>query len=158
MTKRETLTLVALVALVCVVFLLSLVLGSTAISLHRVLMALLGTPSDGTSAIVVRTIRLPRSVTAMLAGASLGIAGLQMQTLFRNPLADPFALGISSGASLGVALVVLGSGYGAAAAFGTSLGLGGDALLITAAIAGAAAVLSLVLAVSARIPSATTVL
>ena len=48
----------------------------------------------------------------MLAGAALGIAGLQMQTLFRNPLADPFALGISSGASLGVALVVLGTGYG----------------------------------------------
>jgi iron complex transport system permease protein len=110
MTKREALTLAGLVALVCAVFLLSLALGSTAIPLRRVLMALLGTPSDGTAALVVTTIRLPRSVTAVLAGASLGIAGLQMQTLFRNPLADPFALGISSGASLGVALVVLGSG------------------------------------------------
>ena len=67
-------------------------------------------------------------MTAMLAGASLGIAGLQMQTLFRNPLADPFALGISSGASLGVALVVLGTGYGPAAAFGTAMGMRGDAL------------------------------
>src|SRR5262245_29881391 len=94
----------------------------------------------------------------MLAGAALGIAGLQMQTLFRNPLADPFALGVSSGASLGVALVVLGSGYGAAAAFGASLGARGDALVITAAIAGAAVVLSLLLAVSTQIPNPMTVL
>ena len=79
-------------------------------------------PSAIAAAIVIDAIRLPRSLTAMLAGAALGIAGLQMQTLFRNPLADPFALGISSGASLGVALVVLGSGYGAAAAFGASTG------------------------------------
>ncbi len=67
-------------------------------------------PEARTAALVVETIRLPRSITALLAGAALGIAGLQMQTLFRNPLADPFALGISAGASLGVAIVVLGSG------------------------------------------------
>ena len=158
MTKREAMTLVGLVTLLCVVFLLSLALGSTAISPRRVLMALLGTPSDGTSAIVVRTIRLPRSVTAMLAGASLGIAGLQMQTLFRNPLADPFALGISSGASFGVALVVLGSGYGAAAAFDSATGIRGDALITAAATVGAALVLGLVLIVSSRIVNPTTVL
>ena len=78
-------------------------------------------------------------MTAVLAGAALGIAGLQMQTLFRNPLADPFALGMSSGASLGVALVVLGAGYGAVAAFGDSLGMRGDAAITVAAIAGATA-------------------
>jgi iron complex transport system permease protein len=81
-----------------------------------------------------------------------------MQTLFRNPLADPFALGISAGASLGVAIVVLGTGYGAAAAFGTAVGLAGDALIVAAAMAGAAGVLSLVLVVSARIANAATVL
>jgi iron complex transport system permease protein len=149
----------ALAAALSVVFLLSLALGSTSIPLRRVVLALLGTSTEGdASVIVVRTIRLPRSVTAMLAGASLGIAGLQMQTLFRNPLADPFALGISAGASLGVALVVLGSGYGAAAAFGTSTGMGGDALITAAAIVGAALVLGLVLVVSSRIANPTTVL
>jgi iron complex transport system permease protein len=94
----------------------------------------------------------------VLAGASLGIAGLQMQTLFRNPLADPFALGISSGASLGVAVVVLGSGMSVATAFGASTGLAGDALLIAAAISGALAVLVVVLAVSARVANPATVL
>lgn len=159
MTKREAVILGGLVAAVGVVFLLSLALGSTSIPLRRVIMALIGTsPDEDTSVIVVTTIRLPRSVTAMLAGASLGVAGLQMQTLFRNPLADPFALGISSGASLGVALVVLGSGYGAAAAFGTAMGMRGDALITVAAIIGAALVLGLVLVVSSRIANPTTVL
>lgn len=159
MTKREAVILGGLVAAVGVVFLLSLALGSTSIPLRRVIMALIGTlPDEDTSGIVVTTIRLPRSVTAMLAGASLGVAGLQMQTLFRNPLADPFALGISSGASLGVALVVLGSGYGAAAAFGTAMGMRGDALITVAAIIGAALVLGLVLVVSSRIADPTTVL
>ncbi len=82
-------------------------------------------PDDG-HAMVVETIRLPRSLTAMLAGAALGIAGLQMQTLFRNRLADPFAFGISSGASLGVAVVVLGTGVRAAEAFGAATGMRGD--------------------------------
>jgi ABC-type cobalamin/Fe3+-siderophores transport system ATPase subunit/ABC-type Fe3+-siderophore transport system permease subunit len=101
---------------------------------------------------------LPRTLTAALAGAALGIAGLQMQTLFRNPLADPFALGVASGASLGVAVVVLGTGFGAAAMFGATLGLAGDAAIIAAAIVGAAVVLGIVLVVSARIESPTTVL
>ena len=62
----------------------------------------LGTGGERTpAAIVVESIRLPRSLTAALAGAALAVAGLQMQTLFRNPLADPFALGVASGASLG---------------------------------------------------------
>jgi iron complex transport system permease protein len=151
--------LLGLVLLLAAVFLLSLALGSTAVPLRRVLMALSGRSPDGdVAAVIVGTIRLPRSLTAMLAGASLGIAGLQMQTLFRNPLADPFALGISSGASLGVALVVLGSGYGPAAAFGTATGMRGDALITGAAIAGAALVLGLVLIVSSRIANPTTVL
>lgn len=56
--------------------------------------------------------RLPQTITAILAGSALGLAGLQMQTLFRNPLAGPSILGISSGASLGVALLTMGSGFG----------------------------------------------
>ena len=99
---------------------------------------------DG-AAIVVETIRLPRSLTAPLAGAALGIAGLQMQTLFRNPLADPFALGISSGAGLGVAIVVLGSGMSVAGLRRLDGACGRCAPLVGAAIAGAVAVLALVL-------------
>ena len=118
-------------------FLLSLVIGSTWVPLGDVIRVLTGAAADqDVSAIVVETIRLPRAITAALAGAALGIAGLQMQTLFRNPLADPFALGITSGASLGVALVVLGAGYGAVTAFDNSLGLSGDAAITVAAIAG----------------------
>ncbi len=144
---RELAILLALVLLLAVVFLLSLVLGSTWVPVRRVFEALIGTsPSATVRVIVVETIRLPRSLTAVLAGASLGIAGLQMQTLFRNPLADPFALGISSGASLGVALVVLGAGYWRGGRVRRGDGLRGDALITAAAIAGAAAVLGLVLA------------
>ena len=159
MTKREAAVLAALCVVLGSVFLLSLALGSTAVPLRCVLEALTGTSSErDAAAIVVESIRLPRSLTAMLAGASLGIAGLQMQTLFKNPLADPFALGISSGASLGVALVVLGSGYGAAAAFGSATDVRGDALVALAAITGAGLVLGLVLIVSSRIANPTTVL
>ena len=159
MTKREAVILVGLVIVLSVVFLLSLALGSTPVPLRRVFEALTATsPERDGAVVVVRIIRLPRSLTAMLAGAALGIAGLQMQTLFRNPLADPFALGISSGASLGVALVLLGTGYGAAATFGAATGASGDALITLAAIVGAALVLGLVLVVSSRIANPTTVL
>ena len=159
MGRRDAMILLGLAMLLSVVFFVSLALGSTPLPLWRVVAALLGRSPDGDFAsVVVSTIRLPRSTTAMLAGASLGIAGLQMQTLFRNPLADPFALGISSGASLGVALVVLGSGYGPAAAFGTAMGMRGDVLITMAAIVGAAIVLGLVLIVSSRIANPTTVL
>jgi iron complex transport system permease protein len=156
---RERTVLAALIALLAATFVLSLVLGSTWIPTGQVVSILLGAGQERTAAtIVVEAIRLPRSITAALSGAALGISGLQMQTLFRNPLADPFALGVSSGASLGVAFVVLGSGYGAAAMFGATLGLAGDAAITAAAIVGASLVLGLVLAVSARIESPTTVL
>ena len=156
---RELLGLIALALLLVVVFLLSLILGSTWIPIGRVFAVLSGASTDrDTAAIVIETIRLPRSITAALSGASLAIAGLQMQTLFRNPLADPFALGVSAGASLGVALVVLGTGYGAAVAFGAAMGVESDALITVAAITGALGVLSIVVAVSSRIANPTTVL
>ena len=157
--SREALVVAGLAALLLIVFFLSLIVGSTWIPPARVWAILRGASSvRDADAIVVEAIRLPRSVTAVLAGSSLGIAGLQMQTLFRNPLADPFALGVSAGASLGVALLVLGSGLGATALFGATMGLAGDAALTAAAIVGASLVLGLVLAVSSRVASSTTVL
>jgi iron complex transport system permease protein len=157
--SRDIVMLIGLVATLAAMFVVSLLTGSTAVPANRVVAALMGQGDTlDPVTVVVRTIRLPRSLTALLAGASLGIAGLQMQTLFRNPLADPFVLGISSGASLGVALVVLGTGFGASVGFGAALGLSGDAAITAAAIAGAASVLSVVLAVSARIANPPVVL
>jgi len=158
-SSREITVLSGLVVLLAAAFLASLILGSTSVPLRQVLDALTGV-SNGTDpvAIVVRTIRLPRALTALFAGAALGVAALQMQTLFRNPLADPFVLGISAGASFGVALVVLGSGLGATAGFTGALGLRGDAAITAAAVAGALAVLGLVTLVAARVGNPATVL
>jgi len=133
-------------------------LGSVRIPLDEVVQGVLGNPTEPSSwGTIVRQVRLPRALTALLAGSALGVGGLQMQTLFRNPLADPFILGTSAGASLGVALVVLASGAGGAALGGSSGTFG--ALGVTAAAAmGAGAVTLLVLAVSRRVANAATVL
>ena len=156
---RESAALLGLGVTLGAAFLISLALGSTRVPLTDVVSVLTRSSAvDAGSAMVVESIRLPRSLTAALAGAALGVAGLQMQTLFRNPLADPFALGISSGASLGVALVVLGTNMSVASAFGASTGLAGDALLISAAIAGALVVLAVVMMVSVRVSNPATVL
>ena len=106
---------------------------------------------------IIYAIRLPRALTALLAGAALSASGLQMQTLFRNPLADPFILGISAGASLGVALVVLGTGVTGAGLL-VGLGLLGQVGVVAAAVAGAALVLGLVLFVGRRVQHTMTLL
>jgi len=82
-------------------------LGSASISLKEVFGSLFGVSDN----YIIQNYRLPKAITAIIVGSGLGISGLLMQTLFRNPLAGPFVLGISSGASLGVALVILGSGF-----------------------------------------------
>jgi iron complex transport system permease protein len=89
-------------------FLLDLALGAVEIPLNQVITILLGQEAEkSTWTSIIFKFRLPKALTAILAGAALGVSGLQMQTLFKNPLAGPFVLGISSGASLGVALVLL---------------------------------------------------
>jgi iron complex transport system permease protein len=139
-------------------FLLTVALGSVRIPLPDVVAILLGgegaQPSWQT---IVWQVRLPRALTAALAGAALGVGGLQMQTLFRNPLADPFILGISAGASLGVALVVLVVGT-AGTGLVAGLGIGGNVGVAGAASLGALAVTALVLLVSRRVPNPATVL
>ena len=107
---------------------------------------------------VVLLFRLPRALTAMLTGAALGIAGLKMQTLFRNPLADPFILGVSSGASLGVAVVIL-----TASSLGGILpaiaGIFGNySVIIVAAICGSSLVMIIVLSVARKVESAVTLM
>ena len=128
--------------------LLNLALGSVRIPFSEVVAVLSGGASLKPSwAYIILEFRLPKALTAMLAGAALAVSGLQMQTLFRNPLADPSILGINAGASLGVALVVLASG--AATGFLSNAGLLGDLSLIVAAITGAGLVTGLVI-VAAR--------
>lgn len=129
-------------------FLLNLALGSVRIPLGDVAAVLTGGESAKPSwTYIILEFRLPKALTAVLAGAALAVSGLQMQTLFRNPLADPYILGINAGASLGVALVVLATG--AATGFLSNVGLLGDLSLIAAAIAGASLVTGLVI-VAAR--------
>lgn len=158
--RRESSVFAVLVFGLIVAFLLSLALGPVWIPFERVVSILIGNGvgENPEYMVIIQTVRLPRALTALLAGAALGIAGLQMQTLFRNPLADPFALGIASGASLGVALVVLTSGSTVASIFGSSLGLAGDAWVTAGSIVGAAVALTVVLAISTRVESPATVL
>lgn len=139
--------------------LLQLCLGSVTIPLASVLSILWGSPDvpEGWRQIVL-LFRLPRAITAMLGGAALGLAGLMMQTLFRNPLADPFVLGISSGASLGVALVVMaawGMGWNALL---QRTGVAADASVILAAILGAMGVLAAVMSIAPRVENSVTLL
>ncbi|WP_142783550.1 FecCD family ABC transporter permease [Changchengzhania lutea] len=99
------------IAILIACFFVNISLGSVSIPLEDVFNSLIGssTQQDTWQHIIINY-RLPKALTAIIVGSGLGISGLLMQTLFRNPLAGPFVLGISSGASLGVALVILGSG------------------------------------------------
>ena len=107
MRSRPVILFTALSVLTVGLFLLDLAVGAVRIPVGDVWAALTGGDCPRTTAKIVLNIRLIKAVVALLAGAALSVSGLQMQTLFRNPLAGPYVLGISSGASLGVALVVL---------------------------------------------------
>ncbi|MEV0611680.1 iron ABC transporter permease [Nonomuraea sp. NPDC050404] len=156
--RRRAGVLWGLTVAVPAAFALAVTLGSTSIPLDQALAAVLRAPAaDPTITEIIWTVRLPRALTAALAGAALSVAGVQMQTLFRNPLAEPYILGVSSGASLGVALVIVGWG-GAAGAFTAGVAGLGRAGIVVAASGGAAAVLALVLALSRRVRSVVTLL
>lgn len=136
--------------------LLSLALGSAALAPLDVLRALTGArSSDEPVRTIVLAFRLPRTITALLAGAALGVSGLQMQTLFRNPLAGPYVLGLSAGASLGVAFLVLAAG-----AAGIALPLAGMGAwtVAIASLIGAAGVLALVTLAATRVDDSATLL
>lgn len=126
-------------------FSLDLAVGSTSIPLPQVWSALTGGDCPPAVARIVVNIRLIKAIVALLAGAAVSVSGLQMQTLFRNPLAGPYVLGISSGASLGVALFLLGAPLFGLSASMSSLGIAGAAWI------GSAAVLLIVGALASRI-------
>lgn len=152
------LVLGVLVMVLGVIFLLSLGVGSVSIPLDQIITILLGGEAERASwENIVLKFRLPKAMTAALAGAALGVSGLMMQTFFRNPLAGPFVLGISSGASLGVALVVLSAGTVGGAML-AGFGLTGDLLLAGAAAIGAGATMFLVVLVAMRVQNSMTLL
>lgn len=156
---RVPLVLAALTLALLVVTLAALALGPVTVPLADTVRVLLGaTPSDPRWQVVIETLRAPRVVTAMLVGAALGVAGLQLQTLFRNALADPYVLGVSSGASLGVALVVITGTGGATAGFTAGVAGLGRVGVVLAAAAGAAVVLGVVLGLARWVRSAVTLL
>ena len=139
-------------------FLLDLALGSVDIPINEVVKILLGQePEKVTWTHIILKFRLPKALTATLSGAALGVSGLQMQTLFKNPLAGPFVLGISSGASLGVALVML-TASATTPTLLADLGYLGDFGLVIAASLGAASVLGMMLVVSRRVQDTMTLL
>ena len=109
-SKSYRLTFIILAVVLIFCFLLNISLGSVTIPFGEIFNSLIGSEVENQSWIyIVKDYRLPKAVTAIIVGSGLGISGLMMQTLFRNPLAGPFVLGITSGASLGVALVIMGA-------------------------------------------------
>jgi iron complex transport system permease protein len=155
--ERRSIILGLLFILPIPIFLTSLAMGSVSIPLGDIVTILLGgIPQKESWSDIVIQFRLPKAITAVLAGAALSTSGLQLQTLFNNPLAGPSVLGISAGASLGVALVILGTQlFGISLA---SLGALGSYATIIAACLGAGIVTGLVIIVARRVQSSTSLL
>ncbi|MBO5455775.1 MAG: iron ABC transporter permease [Muribaculaceae bacterium] len=139
---------VIVTVLIVLLFLLNLFLGSVDIPARQVLDILLGADGYGAAGFIVTGSRLPMAVTALFAGAGLAVSGLMLQTAFRNPLAGPSVLGINSGASLGVALVMLLLGGTISAG---SYTLGGYAAVIVGAFAGSILIMGVLLFLSSML-------
>ncbi len=152
------LLMLLLAAVILFLFFLNLVLGSVSIPFRSVWdICLLGDESNLIWSNIIRKSRMPQAITALVAGAGLSVSGLQMQTVFKNPLAGPSVLGISSGASMGVAFVVLLSGSLGGVAL-SRLGLIGELALTIAAIAGALAIMALIAFASQKVKGNVTLL
>ena len=138
-------------------FIGDLLFGSVRLSFREFTDVILGKSDNPNVEYIILSLRLPKAITAILAGSGLALCGLLMQTLFRNPLAGPFVLGISSGASLGVALLVMASSWFGGNALVQALPYGHWGMVI-AAMAGALAVMLFVLLVSSRVADSVSIL
>ncbi|WP_143828751.1 iron ABC transporter permease [Dyadobacter fermentans] len=133
-------------------FCLDIMLGSVAIPFKEVFRIVTTGESENRAWLfIIEKIRLPKALTAVLAGCGLSVSGLQMQTLFRNPLAGPSELGITAGAGLGVAAVMLAGGSSASMYAISQLGISGSWLIIGMASLGSGLVLSLILLIAGRV-------
>jgi len=156
--KHTTLIFVILPILIVLLFMLNIWYGSISMNWIDVWDTLaLNENVNNASKIIILQYRLPQAITALSVGVGLSVAGLLLQTTFSNPLAGPSVLGISAGASLGVALVVLLGGIGGVQLAGTSI-LFSDMAVVIASFAGAIAVLTIIVFVSRKVGNAVTVL
>lgn len=150
-SKQNTISFAIIFISIIVFFLLNLVLGTIWIPIRSIWNILW---SIGDESVIWQNIvwksRFPQTITALFAGSGLAISGLQMQTVFRNPLAGPSELGISSGASLGVALMILLSGSIGGVAL-SRIGFFGEIAISVAAILGAFVVMTVIIAISQRV-------
>lgn len=146
MTARKNTLFIVFSFLVFALFVADLVSGPVKVSLAEIAGVLAGNGGDTVNARIIIDIRLVKAIVAVIAGAALSVSGLQMQTLFQNPLAGPSVLGVTSGASLGAALFIIGLPVaGGISPVLSSFGIAGAAWL------GAAAVMAVIVAVSRRI-------
>ncbi len=152
-TKRSSTTIYSIFGGLFVVFLLLFVMdlawGNSKISFVQIIRILFGNREDLITSEIILNFRLPKAITAILAGSALSVSGLMMQTFFRNPLADPYVLGVSSGASLGVAIVMMATGF----LLGSS-----SWIVVLAAIIGAVLVMMLIVGVSFKVQNAVSLL
>lgn len=152
--RKYFLLFLALSVAVVLLFILDIFLGSVSVKPSAVLDALFSSSINETDALILK-FRIPKAITALVVGISLSLSGLQMQTVFRNPMAGPYVLGISSGASLGVAIIILGF----APLFNSgSIGSIGNWMLVSSAWIGAGSVLLLMMLISSRVKDIMTIL
>ena len=155
--SRITLGISGIIIAGIILFILNLFVGSVTVPIDEIFKVLLKDNTDKTLSVIIFNYRLPQALTALLAGAALAVAGLLMQTLYRNPLADPSMLGISSGASLGVGIVILLTGAISGTAV-SSFGWWSTIGVSLAAFIGAIIVLFVMLAFSSRMKNMTTLI
>ncbi len=153
---KKVLLFGTLSAILVAVFIASLFTGTVNIPVSEIIRILAGSEASRPEwGIIITDLRIPRAMTALLAGTGLSVSGLLMQTVFRNPLAGPYVLGISAGASLGVATVVMGFSFISGK---TGLSQPGTWYMVMAAWAGSGLVLMLILLVSFRVRDIMTIL
>lgn len=152
--EKNRFLFIVIVLLAISLFILDIILGSVSINFYEMLKAF-HTDGDGIFGTIILKFRLPKAITALFVGIALSVSGLQMQTLFRNPMAGPDVLGISSGASLGVAFIILG--FSSRISIQSLEGLG-NWILVVASWIGAGAVMMLIMFLSARIKDIMTIL
>lgn len=155
--SKITIGILGIIIVGIILFILNLFVGSVTVPFDEIFKVLLQDNTDNTLNVIIFNYRLPQALTALLAGAALAVAGLLMQTLFSNPLADPSMLGISSGASLGVGIVILLTGAISGTAV-SSFGWWSTIGVSLAAFIGAVLVLFVMLAFSSRMKNMTTLI
>ena len=153
-SRRNLFLFTILTFLLICFFIVDLFSGSVSITISDIFKSVFSYTGDNLDTIILK-FRIPRTLTAVIVGVALSLSGLQMQTIFRNPIAGPYVLGISSGASLGVAIVILG--------FSSSLVPGnlhtlGNWILVAASWTGAGAVTILIMLISSKVKDIMTIL